>query len=68
MINGTTLILKQVNFPFLDGYVLRSRYYGEYISQLIPFARVCPHVKDFNKRNNFLTSKLQVTKTRLAPL
>ena len=29
-----------VNFPFLDGDVLRSPFYGVYISQLIGFARV----------------------------
>ena len=29
-----------VNFPFLDGDVPRSPYYGVYISQLIRFARV----------------------------
>ena len=30
-----------VNFPFLDGNVPRSTSYGVYISQLIPFTRVC---------------------------
>ena len=30
-----------VNFPFLDGDVPRHPSYGEYISQLIRFARVC---------------------------
>ena len=47
-----------VNFPFLDGYVPRSPYYGIYISQLIRFARVCSNVDDFNKGNLFLTAKL----------
>ena len=47
-----------VNFPFLDGDVPRSPSYGEYISQLIRFARVCFNVDDFNKRNLFLTAKL----------
>ena len=47
-----------VNFPFLDGDVLRSPSYGVYISQLIRFARVCSNVDDFNKRNLFLTAKL----------
>ena len=42
-----------VNFPFLDGDVLRSPSYGVYISQLIPFARVCSNVDDFNNRNLF---------------
>ena len=45
-----------VNFPFLDGDVPRSLFYGEYISQLIGFARVCSNVDDFNNRNLFLTA------------
>ena len=40
-----------VNFPFLDGDVLRSTSYGVYISQFIRFARVSSHVSDFNTRN-----------------
>ena len=47
-----------VNFPFLDGDVPRSPSYGVYISQLIPFPRVCSNVDDFNNRNLFLTAKL----------
>ena len=47
-----------VNFPFLDGDVPRSTFYGVYISQLIRFARVSSHVNDFNTRNNVLTAKL----------
>ena len=47
-----------VNFPFLDWDVSRSPPYGVYISQHIPFARVCSNVDDFNKRNLFLTVKL----------
>ena len=47
-----------VNFPFLDGGVSRSPSYGVYISQLIPFVRVCSNVDDFNNRNLFLTAKL----------
>ena len=47
-----------VNFPFLDGDVLRRASYGVYISQLIRFARVCNHVTDFNARNKCLTAKL----------
>ena len=47
-----------VNFPFLDGDVLRSTSYGVYISQLIRFARVSSHVDDFNTRNKVLTAKL----------
>ena len=41
-------VLDIVNFPFLDGEVLRHASYGIYISQLIRFARVCNHVTDFN--------------------
>ena len=47
-----------VNFPFLDGDVLRRPSYGVYISQLIRFALVCSHVDDFNTRNKCLTAKL----------
>ena len=50
--------LNRVNFPFLDGDVLRSTSYGVYISQLIRFARVSSHVTDFNARNKSLTAKL----------
>ena len=38
-------------FPFLDGDVPRHAFYGVYLSQLIRFARVCNHVRDFNARN-----------------
>ena len=47
-----------VNFPFLDGDVPRSTFYGVYISHLIRFARVSSHVVDFNARNKSLTAKL----------
>ena len=47
-----------VNFPFLDGDVPHSPFYGVYVSQLIRFARVCSNVDDFNNRNLFLTAKL----------
>ena len=47
-----------VNFPFLDGDVPRSTFYGVYISQIIRFARVSNHVDDFNTRNKVLTAKL----------
>ena len=47
-----------VNFPFLDGDVLRSTSYGVNISQLIQFARVSSHVVEFNARNKSLTAKL----------
>ena len=45
-----------VNFPFLDGDILRATSYEVYISQLIRFARVSSHVADF--RNQILTTKL----------
>ena len=45
-----------VNFPFLDGDIPRSPSYGQYILQLIHFARVCSYVNDFNYRNLFLTA------------
>ena len=47
-----------VNFPFLDGDSPRRASYGVYISQLIRFARVCNHIKDFNARIKCLTTKL----------
>ena len=47
-----------VNFPFLDGDVLRRTSYGVYISQLISFTRASSHVTVFNNRNKFLTAKL----------
>ena len=51
MINGMILILnffnfEIVNFPFLDGNVLRSPFYGVYISQPFLFARVCSNAGD----------------------
>ena len=46
-----------VNFPFLDGDVPRSTFYGVNISQLIRFARVSNQVADFNARNKSLTAK-----------
>ena len=47
-----------VNFPFLDDDVPRRPSYVVYISQLIRFARVCRHVKDFSARNKCLTVTL----------
>ena len=47
-----------VNFPFLNGDVPRSTFYGVYISQLVRFARASSYVTDFNTRNKFLTQKL----------
>ena len=43
-----------VNFPFLDGDVLRRTSYGVYISQLIRFARASFNANDFNCRNKAL--------------
>ena len=53
MINATI-----ANFPFLDGDIPRATSYGNYILQLIRFARVSSHVADFNTRNQILTAKL----------
>ena len=47
-----------INFPFLDGDVLRSTSYGVYISQLIRFTRASSIFADFNTRNKLLTQKL----------
>ena len=47
-----------VNFPFLDGDVPRSTFYGVYISQPIRFARSSSFVTDFNTYNKSLTQKL----------
>ena len=47
-----------VDFPFLDGDVPRSTFYGVYISQLIRFARASRYDSDFNTRNKLLTQKL----------
>ena len=55
MINVTTLILKIVNFSFLDGDVTRSASSGVYISQLIRFAKASSYVADFNTCNELLT-------------
>ena len=47
-----------VNFPFLDGDVLRRTAYGVYISQRIRFARASCSIYGFNCRNKALTAKL----------
>ena len=47
-----------VNFPILEGDVLRRPSYGVYISQLIRFDQVCSHDDYFNIRNKCLTAKL----------
>ena len=47
-----------INFPFLDGDVLRHTSYGVYISQLIRFAGSSSNVSDFNCRIKVLTAKL----------
>ena len=47
-----------INFPFLDGDVLRRTSYGIYTSELIRFARASSTLSDFNYRNKALTAKL----------
>ena len=47
-----------VIFPFLNGDVHRAPSYGVYISQFIPFTRVCPNVSGFKNRNQNLTATL----------
>ena len=44
-----------VNFPFLDDNFPRCTSYGDYISQLIRFARASSNVANFNTRNKLLT-------------
>ena len=44
-----------VNFPYLDGDVPRSTFFGVYISESICFARSCSSVEDSNKRNQIIT-------------
>ena len=46
-----------LDFPFLDGDVSHSKFYGIYISQLIRFARVSSHLDVFITRNKLLTAK-----------
>ena len=46
-----------VNFPFLDGDVMRSTSYGVFISQLILFARKSSYVTDLNTPNKLSTQK-----------
>ena len=43
---------------YFHGDFTHSPSYGEYISQLIRFVKVCSNVNDFNNRNLFLTAKL----------
>ena len=45
------MILKIVNFPFLDGDVPRSSILRVYVYQLNRFARPSSHVADFNTCN-----------------
>ena len=54
MINVITTLI----FILLIFDVPRRSSYVVYISQLIRFARVCCHVKEFNARNKCLTAKL----------
>ena len=60
MIYEMILIFEIVDFSFLDGMFLAPPppSNGVSISQLISFARVCSNVRDFNYRNQRLTSKL----------
>ena len=55
-----------VNFPLLDGDVLRSPSYGVNISQLIRFVRVCSNVDEFINRNLVLTKVTDIIKIRKA--
>ena len=41
------------NFPFRDGDIPRSHFYGVYISKLIRFALVCSIVIDLHNINQF---------------
>ena len=47
-----------VNFPFLDGDVLRFSSYGVYIPQRIRGVKVCSNVDGLNNRSQFLTYKI----------
>ena len=47
-----------VNFPFLDGDVLRSASCGVCVSQLVRFARVSSRVSGFDTRNGVLAAEL----------
>ena len=48
-----------VNFPFLDGDIPRSTFYGLYISQHIRIAHVSSHIDNFNICDKVLKSKLK---------
>ena len=53
-----TFVFHIVNFPFLNGDVPLVPSYGVYISQfIVPFARICNNVSDFNYRNLVKTEK-----------
>ena len=58
MINEVIFNFELINLQYFDGDVPRSLSYGEYISLLIRFARLCSNVDDFNKRDLFLAAKL----------
>ena len=47
-----------INFPWLNGNVLRQPSYGIYISQLVRFATCCTTILDFNSQNLQIISKL----------
>ena len=49
-----------VNFPFFDGDVPCSPSYGVYISQLIPFARVCSKVVSSTEIQSYLLNTILV--------
>ena len=51
-----------VDFPFLDGDVIRRTSYAAYIYQLICFARSSSHVNDFNcRRQGYRYHKVRKT-------
>jgi hypothetical protein len=47
-----------INFPYLCSNIPASPAYGEYISQLIRYARACSTYDQFLDRGNLLTDKL----------
>ena len=46
-----------VNFPFLSSKIPFGPSYGEYISQLIRYARCCSHCDDFRYRHKCLVDR-----------
>ena len=47
-----------VNFPFLSSNIHSVPVYGDYVSQLIRYARACSNYQDFMERGKVLTTKL----------